>query len=76
MELSKVEQKKEKMNEPSSSSNVTNSTDETDISKMKFMEDLILDSFITCYAKDTHKGLNIVNLLFCNENMVNKLYIQ
>ena len=51
MELSKVEQKKEKMNEPSSSSNVTNSTDETDISKMKFMEDLILDSFITYYAR-------------------------
>ena len=47
MELSKVEQKKENMNEPSSSSNVTNSTNETAISKTKFMEELILDYFIT-----------------------------
>ena len=42
MELSKVEQKND--NEVSSSSN---STEETLISKTKFMEDLILDSFIT-----------------------------
>ena len=42
MELSKIEQKNDY--EVSSSSN---STEETAISKTKFMEDLILDSFIT-----------------------------
>ena len=50
MELSKVEPKKENENELSSSPNVMNSSDETAISKTKFMEDLILDSFITYYS--------------------------
>ena len=50
MELSKVEQKKENMNIQSSHSNVASSTDETTtISMTKFMEDLILDSFVTYF---------------------------
>ena len=51
MELSKVEEKKENVNEQSCSPspNVTSSTDETAIKK--FMEDLIFDSFTTYYFK-------------------------
>ena len=50
MELSKVEMKKENMNGPSQASDVRNQTDETVISKTKFIEDLILNSFIDYYT--------------------------
>ena len=51
MELSILKMKKGNMNEPSQASDITNQMDETVISKTKFIEDLILNSFIDYYTK-------------------------
>ena len=51
MELSILKMKKGNMNEPSQASDITNQMDETVISKTRFIEDLILNSFIDYYTK-------------------------
>ena len=54
------------MNEPSHTSDVTNQTDETMISKTKFIEDLIFDSFMA--SSDIVELVEMKKLDGCNYN--------